>query len=248
MKKAAVVLLVLMCTIIASTELFAGMYIKKQVGRDQTEEIFLESGKLKMVVGYAGMGPIQISIVDTAKKRFILVQPARKVYMEVSFDEYRKFIEEMQKQMPAMAGMKPGDIPFAAATEEEKRSYKGSGEKIAGYPTKVLLIERGGRPIERRLVSERFIKDMLKEVDFSKLSTLGATAGTLAVISEAENIKAMAEEMPLKEENLISRIANTVVKVERKRLPASVFSPPKGYKRVSLKEFFFPGGNMPFGR
>ncbi len=241
--KKVVLLTILLCTIV-STELLAGMYVKKQVGRDQTEELFLEGGRMKIVLGHAGMGPIQMSIVDTRKERFILVQPARKVYLVTTFDEYRKFLEDMQKQM----GMpNPSDMPFAAGEDEEKRGYRGKGETIAGYSTRVLVIEKGGREIERRWVSEEFVKDMLKEIDFERLGTLDASAGTLAAISKAESLKAMAEEMPLKEVNLINRMAATVVKVEHKSLPASTFAPPKGYKKVGMKEYFFPGGNMPFG-
>ncbi len=228
----------------------AGMYIKKQVGRDQTEEVFIDSGRMKIVTGYRGMGTINVSIVDTTGERFILVQPARKVYLEVTFREYKEFFEDMQKQMgiPSVESMNPSDIPFAVKEEEETRRYAGSGEKIAGYSTKLLVIERGGREVERRWVSERFIKDILKEIDIKKLGGLGGTSGTMAILLQAESIRAMAEEMPLKEVNLLDRTASTVVKVEHRRFPPSVFSPPEGYRRVDIKEFFFPGGNIPFQR
>ena len=237
----------LFVVIILSGELFAGMYIKKQVGRDQTEELFLQDGRLKIVTTYIGMGPIQMSIVDTKNRRFILIQPARRLYMAVSFDEYRRFVENMQRHMP-MATTNPEHIPFGGNDSAERRIYRGSGDTIAGYPTKVLLVERNGQTVERRLVSERFVKDLLKEIDLKALSSLGGAAGTLPAMSGAKTLRLMAEEMPLREEDLISRRATTVVKVEHRRLPEAEFAPPKGYREVSLEEFFFPGGNSPFRR
>ncbi|NPA49419.1 MAG: DUF4412 domain-containing protein [Thermodesulfobacteria bacterium] len=247
MKKFLLLVALSLSVVLGASPLLAGILIEAQTSDGDRLTWACEDGLFRIGMGEA------YTIMDTNNEMTYVVIPKEKIYYASSVEENQQRMKAMQEQMKKMQkalgamGKKFGKI-FGEKQEiqppKEKPSkftHKKTGKKsrIAGYTAEQLIIYENGRPVSEVWVSEKLARDLRKSCNVEKLTKM--TEATLPEEWQTSKRKMSALEMkdfeefgyPLKEVSYEDNYRVEVIKVEKKPLPKSLFSVPKGYKKAS---------------
>jgi len=192
----------------------------------------------------------EMIIIDHEKKAYFAGHPSElmsgvQTAMMKAMEEQLKNLppeqREMFKQYKEQMGQQAMTMP--AETKKVKVGVKKTSEKatVAGYPVQKFQVWVDGKHREDLWVSAKVsIKD---ELDLNKLVEFmegirmpGVEEASYS--STSEYIGVMEQGFPLKSVKYRGDGKDTseAVKVEKKNIPASEFSPPEEYKRVEMED------------
>ncbi len=195
-----------------------------------------------------------ISLLDLAQGRVTLINPGEKTYWSGPYSELAKMrdhaMSQMQEQLKSMppeqramakqamqAAMGKGDKPRPKV--EVKKT--GQSAVVAGFKVTKYEIWSNGQLREELWISSDIA--LSKELDTKKMKEM------MAAFAQASGddyeldpaVQALwSKGYPVKVANHFQGETSVrqVVEVQRKKLPASLFTVPQGYRQVSLVEMF----------
>lgn len=212
------------------------------VGGKQTEESFAMPKMVKVVrTGSEHGGSVMIVRLD--KDLIWMVNPEKKTYSEITFDDLQKMAEKGKERM-AMMKEKMKDMPDEQRKMMEKMMGAGMDQpidvkktdevkKIAGHECTKLTALRGGEPFLTMWVANDVtgFKSLMADWKESseRLSSLGSMFG-----KGMGDIYKSIDGFPM--ETSVSMMGHTmtttVTSVEKKTTPSSAFEIPEGYTKV----------------
>ncbi len=199
------------------------------------------------------------TIMDTDGQRIYTVMVKEREYTVSTAAEVRRQMEEMQKQLSRLKtlekkfkglgklfGGKKEEKPQGSSSLGPKVTYKPTGDKehIAGYKALKVLQLEDGHPVAELWVSEALAKDISQACDYSKLEAM-----IKAMTPEGQQMavyeKGRPRLGPFKGEGISGFPVKVVdmaqgketlrlIKAEKKRLSASYFKVPEGFKRLEV--------------
>lgn len=254
--KARTLFLVFVVVMLASNA-FAGWMITQATrditGKKEDQTVYLQQNKVKTVMSDATM------MFDLDKELLYLINPDKKVYWSGKPEDMKKSTEEAQKKMmeeqmkkvppeqrEAMKKyMEQMQAQKASPKKEVKVTVKKTGEKvtIAGYSGQKYQILVNGKLREETWIATK-LKNVSDEFDRAKWEKFQKALTEMG--GEEEPFSASREYLDLMEKGFsIKSISyyeegekseNVTTKVEKKKIPASEFQIPKGYKKVGMAE------------
>ncbi len=199
------------------------------------------------------------AILDLQKGTMTMVNPSKKEYqvtllkdmlkrMETGMNQLKKKFNALPPEQRAMVEQMMG--VKRSQTAQLKLKETGKTTKIAGYASREFVILKNGRPLAEYWVSDALKKDILKEIDKSKMDKFEqamkkiSTEGLPFANSEADDMMKLEQKVHeagevVKEvhhagqEVSIPGDSFRVVSVRKAAISASEFEIPKGYKKTA---------------
>lgn len=254
--KAKALFLVFAAVLLASNA-FAGWVITQTTqditGKEEEQTVYLQQNKVKTVM------PDGIMMFDLDKELLYLINPDKKAYWSGKPQDMKKSTEEAQKKMmeEQMKKVPPEQreamkkymeqmmAQKASPKKEVKVAVKKTGEKatVAGYSSQKYQILVNGKLREEMWLATK-LKDVGAEFDRAKWEKFQKALTEMG--GEEEPYSASREYLDLMEKGFsIKSVSyyeegrkseNVTTKVEKKKIPASEFQIPKGYKKVGMAE------------
>jgi hypothetical protein len=215
----------------------------------------IEDGKIKVVET-----DDTATIIDVAGGRVVFVSDRSKTYWEGKPEDVKKFAEEMKNRMIEKA---LEQVPPEQREQMRKAMLQmmGEAEKKGDRPAPAVRVEKTGevrevlgRKTERvkvivdgEVVEDLWLCPELKlsaEIDVDKFFRMTQALSGDGGEGEYQNSPKYREifrmGIPLKERERQGSgwVERETTRLEVKRIPASEFQPPRGYRKVSLKEWF----------
>lgn len=184
------------------------------------EEVLLEGLEVKVT------GPDESFIVDMERDKIITVLKNQEIYSETELIEWAKMMNRIREAMA---------LPTPKKIEVRER---GKGPLIAGHKTTRYDVFLDGEKTQTIFVADdlvapefdQFEKALLK-ISYGKSFVREMITDSLKKLTKGLALKAVSEEKGIK---YISEIESLV----KQKIPEKYFLPPRGYKKVSLDEFF----------
>ena len=219
-------------------------------------------GKAEQEVSYFQRDPVRteasgsVQVMDFAARKIIMIDPGRKKYSVMTFEEFKKMVREgMKASRQAMEEMKRQGIPVPGVPSRPKGKVtvsRLSGATVAGYECDGYRISVGGGPREDIWVTRKI--DLMGEMgpavrkEFDDLSREMKRMGMDSDEYEesAEYRKIMEGGYPMKFVDRGSGLVREVTLAEKKTFSASLFEEPKGYEKVPYDKMTFgPSAGAP---
>lgn len=209
--------------------------------------------------------PDSVQVMNFQSRKIIWIDKEERTYSVMTFDEFKRMVREnMKAANQAMEEMKrrgmsmPGAVSRPAGRIEV---HKLPGGAIAGYPSDGYQVSEDGRVTEEIWTTKKI--DLSREVDpaiyreFEELSR--ESSQMMQGAGEGEQNPALKK---VYESGFVMKTVyketgdvDEVTRAERKSLPESLFTEPKGYKKVppAMREISRGGGmadpgGMPSGQ
>ncbi len=223
----------------------AGVAANAFAGWVQTEKsgdvTYFSKGKVKNISGEDDMW----SVIDTSSGVLTMVSPTKKSYATATVDEFCAFIDRM------MGGMNAQQKAMMEAMMKKNRSQNlkvkkvGPGGKVAGYTTDKYRIDAGGASRMEVWVStdtrlNRAYKKMMKKVmpQVNRMASCSSMGGGGMEVEDSKEYRTIVEKgwiLKSVSRGEVSSESETVKLVEKK-IPASEFKVPAGYKKVTFEQ------------
>ncbi len=210
-------------------------------------------------------------ILDLRKGTMTMVDPARKEYSVTSLEAMLNKMEAGMKQLKdRFKALPPEQRAMVEQMMGMKRSSSGglvlkeTGKttNIAGYTAREFVILRNNQPLAEYWVSEGLRKDILSEIDKSRMDKFEKAMKKISTqgmpFSGSEATEMMKLEGKIQKSGEVMKEVHhqaqagpmagssfTVVSVRKASIPASEFQIPSGYKEKTdiVPGPGFPGGN-----
>ncbi len=238
-----------------SSAAYAGVVVSYQDG----SVAMAEKGRIKQSGGSEGGG----AIIDLNRDELILMNDDNRTYIQTTLKEYCDTIKSaMEKMLQDLPPEQRRMMEQMGGGNRMGRSVKirvekaGSGGKVAGYSTVKYKVYENGRLYEEIWMAkgtpiEKEMKSMKRIERFSqKMKNCAATPGMPEEVSPYEaskeyqaifdrgwvmrRITHMAPMMPGDR----STEKEEVTRIEVRRIPASEFQPPRGYRRIPVSQMY----------
>lgn len=226
-----------------TTNTFAGWaFLEDGKGEKAT---FIQDNKITF------RAPDQILSMDIGKDMITIASPGEKKYWRGTSEAFeagaKKSIDTIEKlieqQLPEGKGIFKPESEKKASVEVKD---SGKVRKIAGHPARKYELFVDGKLKQEKWVAEDI--DVGKDLDIAKFkkmmrkfqSAFGKDPVTDALWSDKAT-SVLDKGWPLAMVDYRSDIdkhTDETVKVEKKKIPASAFEPPAGYKNVSFDQIF----------
>lgn len=241
MKQVKIIVLLLVCAAITLSQGMHWTSTSEGVGGKQTQESFALSKRMKIVQTGGDRGGT-VMIVRLDKELIWMINPEKKTYSEITFDELQQMVEKGKERMAAMkARMK--EMPEEQRKMMEKMTggmdepidVKKSDEtkKIAGHECTKLTAFRGGEPFMTMWIAKdvKEFKSLMADWKESseRLSSIGSSF-MKGIGDIYKNIEGFPMETSLS--MMGHNLTTTVTSIEVKWMPPSVFEIPDGYSKV----------------
>lgn len=196
-----------------------------------------------------------VSIMDLAKGRLILVNPATKTYWSGPFSDMLKMRDQAMNQMQQqLKQLPPEQRAMAKKAMQEAMGKKdgprpkvvvkktGQSAAIAGFKAQKYEIWADGQLREEQWIAPAIAT--AKELDTKKMKQMMGVFAQAGGQSTYETDPAVqdlwSKGYPVKVINHLDgeTMVRQVVQAQKKDLPADLFAAPKGYRRVELMEIF----------
>ncbi len=209
------------------------------------------------------------AILDLQKGTMTMVDPAKKEYsvtslkemlgrMETGMNKLKEKFNALPPEQRAMVEQMMGGKKTGGESLEMKDT--GKKEKIAGYVARKFVILKNGKPLAEYWVSEGLKKDILEEIDKSKLDEFEqamkkiSSEGMPFANSEATQIMKLEQKIQdagevvkevhyARQAGPMSGSSSRVVSVKKAKISASEFEIPGGYKKVADPMKQVPSGS-----
>lgn len=244
MKVFPLTIAVTIVTLFTASHAFAG-WVQTNKNGDKT---FFSDGKVKMVPADAPMW----TSMDANKGTITMVDDQKKAYTEGTPENYCKWgmslRDEMMKNMPPEMRQMMEDMKEQKPKQPSPKvtiSKAGAGGTIAGYKTETYNIAVNGTPTNTVWLAEDtpLMKDMKKHIvkitrmasDMDGCMSEGMGEEFFSLENSKEYAKLMERGIALKETSN-GDVSMEVLSIKKADVPNSSFSPPSGYKKLSIKE------------
>ncbi|MGA6994101.1 MAG: DUF4412 domain-containing protein [Candidatus Deferrimicrobiaceae bacterium] len=200
--------------------------------------------------------PDSVQVMNFQSRKIIWIDKEEKTYSVMTFDEFKQMVRENMKAVnQAMEEMKRRGISMPGAVSRPARRFevhKLPGATIAGYPSDGYQISEGGRVTEEIWTTKKI--DLSREVDpaiyreFEELSRESSQMmqGAGEVEQDPALKKVYESGYVMKTVYKETGDVDQVTRAERKSLSESLFTEPKGYKKVPPAiRGISRGGEMP---
>lgn len=225
-----------------------------EVDKYEGTSYYSDDGKIKIVPLEKGEG---WTIVDAKKGTMTMVNPKGRSYAKHSTEEFCEFMSAITEGWsPETRAMVEQADKERAARKPPKVSVRkvGSGGVIAGYKTIKYSVTVEGKPHldeDVWIATEgSIIKDLMKRMKkFEKMGekmeeemeSCGAGSGEFRPEDSPQYKKLILKGWLMKSvrKNVgwgDPEVVKEVVKLEKRKIPASEFQPPRGYKKISFSE------------
>jgi len=233
--RASVFLFGLLITALA-TNLSAG-WVETNINGDVTR---FSGGKVKST----SLNDSMWSVIDTATGALTLVSPLKRSYATITVKEFCAFIAGM------MGGLSPEQQAMMDAILKKQQPQNlrvkraGSGGTVAGYSTDKYQILADGVPYMEVWVSTDSRLKSAYDDTVKKASLLSNEMSGCSPMSGDFDIQNTKEFRQLEEKGWILKrvirgeVVSEVVKLEQKKIAASEFQIPAGYRKSRLESFF----------
>ena len=221
-------------------------------GTAETEVSYFQANQIREEGGG------QITVMDFAARKIIMIDGEEKTYSVMTFDEFKKMMREaMERAREALDEMKRQGIsvPGAPSRAAGKVTVAGiAGATVAGYPCDGYRVSAGETVTQELWVTKKI--DLTQELgpavwkEFEELSRDAKQMGfdTDGSGDAPAYRKIMESGYPMKTVDKQSGAVHEVTRAEQKKLPASLFEEPKGYEKVPFDRMTHgSSGGMPSG-
>lgn len=222
-----------------STLSFAG-WVETEASGDIS---YFEGGKVKSASAEDDIW----SVIDTSSGTLTMVSPTKKSYAKGTMDDFCALISNM---MGGMNAQQKAMIDAMMKKQKKKTlSVKkvGPGGKVAGYATDQYRIEADGKPQMDVWVStdpalNRAYKKMMKKAlpMVNKMASCSEMGGGGMEVDDSKEYRKLEEKGWILKRVSLGMVSSEseTVKLEEKKIPASEFKVPAGYKKVTFEQLF----------
>jgi len=223
-------------------------------GETSTETLYIQSNRMKVAdpdeeVVIFDLDKGEMIIINHEKRSYFAGNPsefmggAMNAMMKAMEEQMKNLPPEQQEMMKEYQKQMGTDAEKSATMKKVKVEIKKMSDKgmVAGYPVQKFQVYSDGEHKEDLWVTSKIsIKD---ELDLNKLAEFMEEIKTPGVEEAAysytsEYIRVMEQGFPLKtvKYTIAGEDVSEASKVEKKRIPASEFAPPEGYKKVEMED------------
>ena len=195
------------------------------------------------------------SIIETRKQNMFFVNPQQKTYSEVSFAEWQDLSRRLDEKTNA-AYAQAGIQKKSAANPKVEIKKIGNGGKIAGFDTVKYQVFADGKLYQELWVTDdnelmsdygdpKFLQKWFECLWISDANSKPEQdPAYIRLISSTYTLKHL--NCKYRHGHLESRLYDTS-RIERKKIPASEFAIPPGYKKVNMEDVMGLGSQSRIG-
>lgn len=205
-------------------------------GGDTKQVTYLEKNRVRVEM------PDSVQVMDFRSRKILMIDKREKTYSVMTFDEFKRMVREnMKAASKAIEEMKRRGISIPGAASQPKRRIevrKLPGATIAGYPCDGYQVRKDGEVTEEIWTTTKI--DLSREFDPANYREFAdLSRETANMIPGGEETKPDPALQKVYESGYVMKTVyketgdvDQVTRAERKTLPASLFTEPKGYKKV----------------